>query len=164
MFKCCFLLYKFDINCKEMKKLSAAVLLALAFVTCSKDTYNTKPTLKFEGVNATVFPQPSVVEFRLTCTDKEGDVVDTIWVQRISKVANCASLSRVDSFLIPNFDPPKNVKADFVFTYNYGNVNPPNLAACSLADDTSYFRFWMSDKANHTSDTVQSPDLVFLKQ
>ncbi len=165
MFKCYLLLYKFDTNYKEMKiKLLAAILLVLGCVTCSKDTYNTKPTLKFESVNATVFPQPSVVEFKLQCTDKEGDVVDTIWVQRISKVSRCASLSHIDSFLIPDFDPPKNVKADFVFTYNYGVIIPPNLAACSLADDTSYFRFWMSDKANHVSDTVQSPDLVFLKQ
>ncbi|MFT4155394.1 hypothetical protein [Parafilimonas sp.] len=147
-----------------MKKLSAVVLLMLGCVTCSKDTYNTKPTLEFKSVNATVFAQPSVVEFKLQCTDKEGDIVDTIWVQRVSKVANCASLSYTDSFLIPDFDPPKNVKVDFVFTYNYGSVTPPTLSACSLADDTSYFRFWMNDKANHTSDTVQSPDLVFLKQ
>lgn len=145
-------------------KLLAAFLLVFGCITCTKDTYNTKPTLTFESVNATVFPQPSVVEFKLQCTDKEGDVVDTIWVQRISKVGRCASLSNIDSFLIPNFDPPKNVKADFIFTYNYGTIIPPNLGACSLSDDTSYFRFWMHDRANHISDTVQSPDIVLLRQ
>jgi len=158
------LLFKFETNYKEMKfKLLAAVLM-LGCITCSKDTFNTEPTLTFESVNATVFPQPSIVTFTLQCTDKEGDVVDTIWVQRISKVSNCASLSRIDSFRIPDFNPPKNTKADFEFTFNYGTIFPPNLGACSLFDDTSYFRFWMSDNANHTSDTVQSPDLVFLKQ
>ena len=162
---------KFDTNYKEMKKLSAAVLLVLGCITCSKDTYNTKPTLKFESVNATVFPQPSVVEFKLQCTDKEGDVVDTIWVQRVSKVACNPSLSNIDSFLIPDFDPPKNVKADFVFTYNYpfdvSGQGGATLGACSngvSTTDTSYFRFWMHDKANHVSDTVQTPDMVFLKQ
>ncbi len=159
------LLFKFDTYYKEMKiKLLTVVLLILSCVTCSKDTYNTKPTLIFESVNANVFPQPSIVTFKLQCTDKEGDVVDTIWIQRISKVANCVTLSRIDSFRIPDFNPPKNVKADFEFTYNYGTIFPPNLGACSLNDDTSYFRFWMSDKGDHTSDTVQSPDLVFLKQ
>lgn len=159
------LLFKFGTNYKEMKiKLLVVILIMLGCVTCSKDTYNTTPKLEFKSVNANVFPQPSVVTFTLQCTDKEGDVVDTIWVQRISKVANCQSLSRIDSFRIPDFNPPKSVKADFEFTYNYGSIFPPNLGACSLADDTSYFRFWMSDKANHTSDTVQSPDLVFLKQ
>ena len=145
-------------------KLPIAVLMMFGFITCTKDSYNTSPTLKFENVNASVFPQPSVVIFNLQCTDKEGDVVDTIWIQRISKVSACTSLSRIDSFVIPEFDPPKNVKADFEFKYNYGSIQPPNLGACSLADDTSYFRFWMHDKAHHISDTVQSPDLVFLKQ
>ena len=147
----------------------AIVLLTFGFITCSKDTYNTKPTLKFESVNGPVFPQQSVVTFRLQCTDKEGDVVDTIWVQRISKVSACASLSGIDSFPIPDFSPTKNVKADFDFTYNYASPFAPNLGACSNANsesttDTSYFRFWMHDRAQHVSDTVQSPDLVFLKQ
>jgi hypothetical protein len=154
-----------EINYKEMKiKLLSTVLIILGCITCSKDSYNTTPTLKFESVNGTVFAQPSVVTFKLQCTDKEGDVVDTIWVQRISKVTACASLSHIDSFRIPDFNPPKNVKADFEFTYNYGSIFPPNLGACSLADDTSYFRFWMHDKAQHVSDTVQSPDIVLLKQ
>ncbi len=164
------LLFKFDNYYKEMKiKLLAIFLLVLGCMTCSKDTYNTKPTLKFESVNATVFPQPSIVTFKLQCTDKEGDVVDTIWVQRISKVACNPSLSRVDSFRIPDFNPPKNVKADFELTYGYpsSQVGADMLACSNLGaslTDTSYFRFWMSDKGNHTSDTVQSPELVFLKQ
>ncbi len=173
MFKCICFYNKFDTNYKEMKiKLLAAVLLVLGCVTCSKDTYNTKPALKFESVNATVFPQGSIVEFNLECTDKEGDVVDTIWVQRISKVPRCSDLTRIDSFLIPDFDPPKNVKADFKFTYNYpidiSGQGGASLGACTnlgaSLNDTSYFRFWMHDNANHISDTVQSPDMVFLKQ
>lgn len=146
-------------------KLSAVILIILGCATCTKDVYNTKPTLKFVSVNGTVFAQPSVVNFELQCTDKEGDVVDTIWVQRISKVPACSLLlSRTDSFPIPDFNPPKNVKADFDFTYNYGSILPPNLLACSQNDDTSYFRFWMHDKAQHVSDTVQSPDIILLKQ
>ena len=145
-------------------KLLTTFLITLGCITCSKDSFNTKPTLEFDSVNGSVFAQPSVVTFKMQCTDKEGDVVDTIWVQRISKVAACGSLSRIDSFPIPDFNPPKNVKADFYFTYNYGSIFPPNLAACSQADDTSFFRFWMHDKAQHISDTVQSPDIVLLKQ
>ena len=77
LFKCCLLLYKFETNYKEMKiKLLVIALLVLGCITCSKDTFNTKPTLKFESVNATVFPQPSIVRFNLQCTDKEGDVVE----------------------------------------------------------------------------------------
>jgi len=150
-------------------KLLVAILIMLGCVTCSKDSYNTTPTLKFESVNATEFPQGSTVIFRLQCTDKEGDVVDTIWIQRISKVPACDTLSGITQFAIPDFNPTKNVKADFTFTYGYASPFPPNLSACTIANnesatDTSYFKFWMHDKAHHISDTVQSPDLVFLKQ
>ncbi len=159
------LLFKFGTNYKEMKiKLLTTALIIIGCITCSKDSYNTAPTLKFLSVNGGVFAQPSTVNFKLQVTDKEGDVVDTIWVERHSKVAACNSLSDTLAFPIPNFNPPKNVKAEFDFTYNYGLIAPPNLLACSLNNDTSYFRFWMHDKAQHVSDTVQSPDLVFLKQ
>src|SRR5215510_8080046 len=110
LFKCRLLLYKFETNYKEMKiKLSVIALLMLGCITCSKDTYNTRPTLKFESVNGSVFAQQSIVSFKLQCTDKEGDAVDTIWVQRISKVPVCDTLSYIDSFRIPDFNPPKNV-------------------------------------------------------
>lgn len=152
-------------------KLLVVILFMAGYISCSKDAYNTTPTLKFESVNADIFPQGSVVKFQLQCTDKEGDVVDTIWVQRVSKVQACGYLSVTDSFAIPDFDPPKNVKADFDFTYNYPASGLPgaNLSACTnglseSTTDTSYFRFWMRDQAKHTSDTVQTPDLVFLKQ
>ncbi|HEY2725652.1 MAG TPA: hypothetical protein VGI61_00650 [Parafilimonas sp.] len=153
-------------------KLFAAVLIIFGCVTCTKNTYNTNPTLKFESVNATVFPQNTIVIFKLQCTDKEGDVVDTIWVKRVSKVSNCTYLDSANSFPIPDFDPPKNVKAEFQFTYNYPvdqtGQGGATLGACSdlgaSLSDTCYFLFWMHDKAQHVSDTAQSPEIVLLKQ
>lgn len=148
----------------KVKLLIIALIMTVGFITCTKNSYNTTPALKFVSVNSTVFPRFSVVNFKLQCTDKEGDVVDTIWIQRISKISACGINNFIDSFEIPDFFPPKNVKADFDFTYNYASVNPPNLQGCSEQDDTCYFRFWMHDKAQHVSDTVQSPDIVLLKQ
>jgi hypothetical protein len=150
-------------------KLLILALIVVGLITCTKDSYNTTPTLKFLSVSGTVIPQQSSISFKLQCTDKEGDVVDTIWVQRVSKVVGCESLSRIDSFAIPDFSPPKNVKAEFDFNYNYASNIPPNLGGCSIGNnqsvtDTSYFRFWMRDQANHVSDTVQSPDITLLKQ
>jgi hypothetical protein len=80
------LLFKFETNYKEMKiKLSHAVLIMIGCVTCSKDTYNTVPTLKFLEVNGSVFARvpPSTIIFKLEFTDKEGDISDTIWMQRV---------------------------------------------------------------------------------
>jgi hypothetical protein len=162
----CGLLFKFETNYKEMKiKLLPAALMMFGFITCSKDSFNTKPGLQFISVNGSVFGQPSIVIFKLECTDKEGDVVDTLWVQRVSLVCP-TDRSGIDSFPIPNFSPPKNVKAEFDLTYEYPaqHADKANLLGCSLANDTSYFRFWMHDKAQHVSDTVQTPNIVLLKQ
>ena len=164
------LLFKFETNYKEMKiKLSLAVLLMIGCVTCSKDTYNTVPTLKFVSVNASVFPQHTTVIFKLEVTDKEGDISDTVWFERVSLVGACQYLSYRDSFPIPDIGQPNNVKAEFDFTFIYppdpSNPIPvPSLQACSQHDDTSYFRFWMHDRALHVSDTVQSPNIVLLQQ
>ena len=151
---------------KEMKiKLLLAALMMLGCIQCSKDSFNTTPSLKFVSVNGTVFPRMSTITFKLECTDKEGDISDTIWIQRISRVANCSTeVALFDSFLIPDFAAPHNVKAQFDFTFNYASPFPPNLLGCSQADDTSYFRFWMHDKAKHISDTAQSPDIVLLQE
>ena len=153
----------------KLKLLSFALLIVVGFITCTKSSYNTTPTLKFVGVNNTVIPQQAPLSFELECTDKEGDVVDTIWIERVSKVSGCTYLSRIDSFPIPDFNPPKNVKVEFDFDYNYASNIPPNLAGCYIgggqsATDTSYFRFWMPERAQHVSDTVQSPDITLLKQ
>jgi len=38
------------------------------------------------------------------------------------------------------------------------------LTRNEVHDDTSYFRFWMHDRALHVSDTAQSPNIVLLQQ
>jgi hypothetical protein len=162
------LLFKFETNYKEMKIKLLLAALMIGCVTCSKDTFNTAPSLKFISVNGSVFPQPSSVNFKLEFTDKEGDISDTLWVQRVSIAAACASdnLSFVDSIPIPDIGSTHNVKGEFDinFVYPPDMFGNPDLRACSLNDDTSYFRFWMHDKALHVSDTVQSPNIVLLKQ
>ncbi len=153
-------------------KLLAAAFITIVCVTCSKDSYNTAPTLKFLSVNGGVFEQPSLVSFKLQVTDKEGDVVDTIWVKRVSKVSGCGYLDSAIAFKIPDFSPPKNVKAEFDFTYYYP-LNPTGAGGATLSSctslsasltDTCHFRFWMHDEAKHVSDTVDSPDIILLKQ
>jgi len=103
----------------KVKLLIIALIIVVGFITCTKSSYNTTPTLKFLSVNNTVIPQQAPLNFELQCTDKEGDVVDTIWIERVSKVSGCYYLSRIDSFAIPDFSPPKNVKVEFDFNYNY---------------------------------------------
>jgi hypothetical protein len=162
------LLFKFETNYKEMKiKLLLAVLLLIGCVTCSKDTYNTVPSLKFLEVNGTVFSRvpASTVIFKLEFTDKEGDISDTVWMERVSLVSACQYLNDTLSYPIPDIGQPHNAKGEFDFTFDYPPVDvSPNLSGCTQHDDTCYFRFWMHDQAGHVSDTVQSPNIVLLQQ
>src|SRR5436190_19336661 len=116
----CMLLFKFESIYKEMKiKLLLAALVLLGCVTCSKDTFNTAPSLKLISVNGTVFPQPSNVRFTLEFTDKEGDINDTVWIQRVSLVIACELLSFLDSFPISALGSTLNIKAEFDFNFSY---------------------------------------------
>jgi|SRR5215813_1965394 len=161
------LLYKFELKENQMKtKLLIAGITALCFITCSKDKLTTKPQLKLENVNATVFPKQSQIQFTLSATDKEGDIKDTLWIQRISLV--CPDV-RSDSGIgkpLPDFPHNNGMKTEFVVTYAYGSGTPPPplLDGCEGKDDSSYFRFWIKDDKNNMSDTVQSPLLVLLNQ
>lgn len=142
-------------------KLLIAVATILCFTACNKDKFTTKPQLKFKSVNADIFPKGSQVSFTLTVTDKEGDIKDTLWVERVSKV--CPDLrSLVVPYELPDFLKTKSLEADFIVTYNYGTITPPSIDGCPNKDDSSYFRFWIKDKADNTSDTVQSPLLLLL--
>ena len=139
-------------------KILITVAAGLFFTACNKDKFSTTPQLKFETVNADIFPRSSQIVMTLSATDKEGDLKDTLWVERISKV--CPDLNFVSPYELVDFPKSKNLDIDFNVTYAYGT----QLSGCSQFDDSSYFRFWIKDDKENTSDTVESPLLVLLKQ
>ena len=148
----------------KVKLLLGTVILATVWMACSKDKYNTTPTIAFKNVNATEFSAGQVVTFNLEVTDKEGDIQDTIFLQRISS-ASCQDQSIVSAYQMPASPPQKFLKADISLQFSYRNPNPPliQLEGCSQNDDTAVFKFWIKDKAGHISDTVQAPPIVLLK-
>ena len=125
---------------------------------CSKDTYNTTPNLTFKSVNGTIFPQGSQLQFKFDVTDKEGDIQDTMWLEKISYT--CGEDGHILSpNTVPNFSARKDLKADIEIDVTYG----VDLSGCPNRDDSCYFRFWIKDKGGHVSDTVQSPTIKLLK-
>lgn len=126
---------------------------------CSKDNYTSTPKLTFKSVNGTVFPQSANIDFKLEVTDKEGDIQDTMWFEKNS--FSCGA----DGYIlspnrVPNFTSRKDLKAEINVNLFIGAGGIPS---CSDRDDSCYFRFWIKDKAGHTSDTVQSPTIKILK-
>ncbi|MGI8951530.1 MAG: hypothetical protein ACR2FN_08090 [Chitinophagaceae bacterium] len=144
-------------------KILILTLILTALAACKKDLYTTAPQLKFLSVNADVFPQNSILQFKIQVTDKEGDIQDTFWVQQIS--INACADTLTQPYQVPDFAATKDLKGEFDITYAYGDVQGyPFITGCSLKNDSCYFRFWLKDKANHISDTISSSPIVLLNQ
>ncbi len=144
--------------------IAAMVLCVLMAVACSKDKYTTKPHLELQSLNGSNFPRGSNLNFKFNVTDKEGDIQDTMWVQKIS--FSCGDISNfLSPYQVPDFTGNKNLKVELDINYSYGNLSGayPILSGCEQRDDSCFFKFWLKDKAGNVSDTVSSATIKLLK-
>ena len=138
-------------------------LVCFVFLGCKKDTFSSTPQLTFKSVNTTQLGPDQILKMYLSFTDAEGDVIDTMYVQKVS--LNCTASNFFERDPIPTFPTNKNLKGDVLVSYSNGINNTGYTSVASHCDynDSCYFRFMMKDKANHKSDTVQSGIIVIYK-
>lgn len=143
-----------------MRNTILIALVCFVFLGCKKDTYSTTPQLTYKSVNTTHLFPDQVIKFNLTVTDAEGDVIDTMYVQKVS--LNCPASNFSERVPIPKFITNKNLKADILVSYSNGINNPgyTTIASRCSYDDSCYFRFMIKDRANNKSDTVRSETIV----
>jgi hypothetical protein len=140
------------------------VIISFIFLGCSKDKFSSVPKLTYVSANNTTIVKNSLLQMKLSFTDAEGDLQDTIFIQKV--VPNCIGGLRTLIYQVPNFPTIKNSKGEFIITLANGNV--PNYASlnlnptCSGVNDSCYFRFAIQDKAKNKSDTIVSEQIVFL--
>lgn len=137
------------------------IVAAIAFlqVACSKDTYTTKPQLTFKSVNKYNINRGDLMIFNIEFRDKEGDVSDTLYIQ--NKTLNCpaSDYPAPASYKIPEFPSSTNIKGELQVTFENGTNNTGNVIYSGnrcFKPDTTYFYFWMKDKANNVSDTIRT--------
>lgn len=144
------------------------LLLVLLFVACSKDKFESKPTIEIKsiGPNPVSLNVPLTIE--LEYTDKEGDIQDSIFVRKVRINQRKVARTLRDSFYLPlPGDAPKKTKGTIKLTLDYqGYVisaedpgNSPNAAPDSLI-----FRFILQDKAKNRSDSIESELIVVERQ
>ena len=140
-----------------------SIFLIIILGGCSKDKFGTTPTLKFKSVNTTQLRSGGLLVFTLTFTDAEGDLSNSLYAEKI--VPYCAASSFSQSYPVPVFPTSKNDKGDLTVTFGY-NSDPSysNISPQCQMNDTAVFRFAITDKANHTSDTISSPPIVLIYQ
>ena len=140
-----------------------SILLCVFFTACNKDKFSATPSLKFKSVSTRVLPPGQLIQFTLAFTDAEGDLSDSIFVEKNEPTC---TLSNVPFYqLIPSFPTSSNEKGDIVVTFgNNASTSYPNISAQCQRNDTAVFRFAIKDKANHLSDTVSSPPIIIIYQ
>ena len=132
------------------------IIICLFAVACNKDKFTTKPQLEFKKVNTHNVPMGGLFTFTIAFTDKEGDISDSIWIEKIA--VNCSNSYLKVPYIIPQHPPKSNEEGEFSIsfvntTFIDGYVSWPS-PQCQRPD-TAIFRFWVRDKAGNVSDTVQ---------
>jgi hypothetical protein len=147
-------------------KLLILLTITFFFSSCKKEEFNTKPTLSFGDVNTTQLRQGNLLIFTLNFTDKEGDIQDTLWVQKISRTCpSTPGVQFISRNKVPDFTGTPNLKGklEITFVYNANVPGTPSIVGCNNRNDTAFFRFWLKDKANNRSDTISSPDIILIR-
>lgn len=147
-------------------KLLILFAIPVLFYACKKDTYTTKPQLSLKSVSTTTVSQGNLLLFQIEFTDKEGDVQDTLWVQKISRTCPGSGGAQFTSpYKVPDFTATSNLKGILEIGYGYNaNISGyQTITGCGTKNDTAYFRFWLKDKAKNVSDTLVTQNIVLLK-
>ncbi|MFY7901024.1 MAG: hypothetical protein ACOVNY_12620 [Chitinophagaceae bacterium] len=140
-------------------KVLIVLLISIIALSCNKEEYTTKPQLELIKVSSTSVVQNQNLRFEIEFRDKEGDVIDTMYIQTISKLSNCPAQDKPVSnfrYRIPTFNATKNQKGVFEINFLVGT----DFQGCRNKNDTLTFKFCLKDKQNNLSDTLTSPAIA----
>jgi hypothetical protein len=134
--------------------------LIVLFCSCGKDKFTTRPQLKFEKMNTNLLRPGQVVQFNLSFSDLEGDLEDSIYVEKFEP--RCVDSRFSEKYAMPAFPTSRNSQGEIVVSYGYLVDGFPLILGpqCARRNDTCVFRFMLKDKAQNRSDTVESDVLV----
>ena len=144
----------------------AVILIGVGVAACKKDQFTTKPQIKLKSVNTDRVSQNQVLNIVLDVTDKEGDIQDTLFMERIRY--SCEPSTEITKYKIADFPSQGSLKAEIAITF-YNGLDNPNYNAfitnfCASVSgektDSGYYKIWVQDKARNVSDTVKTGIIV----
>ncbi|MFT3750748.1 MAG: hypothetical protein QM768_20720 [Agriterribacter sp.] len=164
-----------------MKIRIAIILLIVIAAACSKDKFNSKPSLKLKETRGNYIPYDPdgttnySVQFVLEYTDAEGDIAGLpLAIRKISSSApddacpfNTGKepfFTDSTSYLLPDVPPSQNQKGEIVVTISnqYDLVKPISCDRLDTLEEATY-KFWFKDKAGNVSDTVTAGPITIQK-
>ncbi|MEI2738322.1 MAG: hypothetical protein V9F01_06010 [Chitinophagaceae bacterium] len=153
-------------------KLSLLVLsvLVVVAIACNKDKFLTKPTISVKSINGDYIPLNGTFIITLDCTDKEGDVQDSVIIIKKRLNSRVVATNRDTlRYKFPSF--PKSTRTQVQATLDYQSMlsalNPPFIPGSNPPQrelDTLILRMAVRDNAGNTSDTIESPVIYVYRQ
>jgi hypothetical protein len=151
-----------------MKRIIVFCVLSVAIIACSKDKVESTPHLKFKSFNSDVVSANGFLRVTLDFTDQEGDL-DSVFVTRRRLNKRGPAYFQFYYGNTPEFGKQNkgelqidfDVAQDLIFglpAISIPGSNPPQSQP-----DTLQLRFYVKDKAGHTSDTAVAPNLVVIR-
>lgn len=150
--------------------LSLLLFLFVVAMACNKDKFQTKPTITIKSMSGDYVPLNGSLQVTLECTDKEGDVQDSIIVikNRLNKRV-VATIRDTLKFKFPEF--PTKTRTDIILTFDYQTIisaqSPPFIPGSVPAQrelDTLVLRMAVKDNGGHVSDTITSSQIRVFRQ
>jgi hypothetical protein len=138
-----------------VKLIFSGITAVMLFVSCDKNTFNTKPELDFLGAESYDVSRGDILGFRLRARDKEGDLTDSIWIRAFTR--RCPNSIVTLPYKLPEFPISPNLDTELNIRFIVGTTQPPiwNLNLCP-GPDTTIFQFWIRDGEGNFSDTVET--------
>lgn len=146
-------------------KILLALMLSGVLFACSKDKFETKPTLTLKSVSTTLVPFNGTLNFEFEVTDKQGDISDSLFVKKIRLNKRVVPTTR-DAFAFRLPEVPNTSKTLVSIDMAYQNhlisaITPPRTGSPPVNEsDTLLFKFILKDKAKNVSDTFTSEQIV----
>ncbi len=150
-----------------MKKLLGLILVAVVLAACSKDKFETVPTVTIDSFGPDEVSLPGdYFQLRATVTDKEGDLQDTVIVVR--KRFNGTDLIGTDSserFDLKKFGSPVKDKIELFLTFVYGRKEDYAITQDLERNFDRNLRVGLivKDNAGNRSEYVESEPIVLKK-
>jgi len=149
-----------------------SILLACAALlfSCKKDKFQTKPTISVKSINTNLVPLNGKFIITLDCTDREGDVQDSVIIikQRLNR-RRVATIRDTIRYKFPSF--PISQRTQVQATLDYQSIlsalSPPFIPGTTPPQrelDTLRLRLVVRDNAGNSSDTISSPTIFVVRQ
>jgi hypothetical protein len=145
----------------KLQVLTGLVFMAMV-AACDKDNISTTPSLRLKSVSSDFVPLNGGLQFIFEFSDKEGDLSKAMGIEKISSTCIDASYTDTVKFVFPDIPGTKNT--DGTLEVNLNNINLLPIR-CHGQDtvEQAVFRFWITDDAGHTSDTVATNPITIVK-